>query len=91
MMRWIVILSIIVLVACSIIPGNSPQSETQESISQKIAKGKTTKTEVRAKFGEPALTTAKERGAEEWSYKISGSGNAVKIPGFERFFDSEKN
>ena len=90
-MRWIVILSIIVLVACSIIPGNSPQSETQESISQKIAKGKTTKTEVRAKFGEPALTTAKERGAEEWSYKMAGSGSAVKIPGFERFFGSEKN
>jgi len=46
------------------------------AILRQIAKGKTTKTEVRAKFGEPALTTAKERGAEEWSYKISGSGNA---------------
>jgi outer membrane protein assembly factor BamE (lipoprotein component of BamABCDE complex) len=90
-MRWIAILSAFLLAACSIIAGNSPQSETQESISQKIAKGKTTKAEVKAQFGDPISTTAKERGAEEWSYKMPGSGSAVKIPGFERFFGSEKD
>ena len=88
--RWIAILSAFLLTACSMIAGNSPQSETQESINQKIAKGKTTKAEVKAKFGEPVSTTPKERGTEEWSYKMSGSGNAVKIPGLERFFGTEK-
>lgn len=90
-MRWIAILSVAVLAACSMLAGNSPQSETQESISQKIAKGKTTKAEMKATFGEPASTTPRERGAEEWSYKMPGSGNAVKIPGFERFFGTEKD
>jgi outer membrane protein assembly factor BamE (lipoprotein component of BamABCDE complex) len=90
-MRWIAILSAFLLTACSMIAGNSPQSETQESINQKIAKGKTTKAEVKAKFGEPVSTTPKERGTEEWSYKMSGSGNAVKIPGLERFFGTEKD
>jgi outer membrane protein assembly factor BamE (lipoprotein component of BamABCDE complex) len=90
-MRWIAILGAFLLAACSMIAGDSPQGETQESINQKIAKGKTTKAEVKAKFGEPVSTAPKERGAEEWSYKMSGSGNAVKIPGFERFFGTDKD
>jgi hypothetical protein len=60
-MRWIVILSAFVLAACSTVSENSPQSETQESINQKI-KGKTTKAEVKATFGEPSSATSKERG-----------------------------
>jgi len=85
-MRWIVILSAFVLAACSTVSENSPQSETQESINQKIAKGKTTKAEVKATFGEPSSTTGKERGVQEWRYKIASSSSTIKIPGFERFF-----
>ena len=85
-MRWTVILSAFVLVACSTTGENPLQGETQESINQKIAKGKTTKTDVKATFGEPSSTTSKERGGEEWRYRISGSSSSVKIPGFERFF-----
>ena len=85
-MRWITIFSAFVLAACSIVGENSPQRETQESINQKIAKGKTTKNEVKAAFGEPSSTTGTQRGGEEWRYKISGSSSTVKIPGFERFF-----
>ena len=87
-MRWIAILSAFVLAACSMVGENSPQRETQQSINQKIAKGKTTKAEVKATFGEPSSTTSKERGGEEWRYKISSSSSTVKIPGFERFFGS---
>ena len=87
-MRWIVILSAFVLAACSTVSENSPQSETQESINQKIAKGKTTKAEVKATFGEPSSTTSKERGAQEWRYKIASSSSTIIIPGFERFFGS---
>ena len=54
-MRWIAILSAFALAACSTVAENS---ETQESINQKIAKGKTTKAEVKATFGEPSSTTS---------------------------------
>ncbi len=84
-MRWIAILSAFALTACSTV---AEHSETQESINQKIAKGKTTKAEVKATFGEPSSTTIKERGGEEWRYKIASSSSTVKIPGFERFFGS---
>src|SRR5262245_36901010 len=85
-MRRIAILSALVLTACSMV-SESPQRETQESINQKIAKGKTTKAEVKAIFGEPTSTTSKERGVEEWRYKMaSSSTSTVKIPGFEKFF-----
>jgi hypothetical protein len=88
-MRWIAILSALVLAACSAVPENSPQRETRESINQKITKGKTTKADVKSMFGEPVSTTSKERGAEEWRYKMaSSSSSTVKIPGFEKFFDS---
>ena len=72
-MRWIAILSALVLGACSAVPENSPQRETQESISQKITKGKTTKADVKSMFGEPVSATSKERGAEEWHYKMASS------------------
>jgi outer membrane protein assembly factor BamE (lipoprotein component of BamABCDE complex) len=84
-MRWIAILSAFALAACSTVAENS---ETQESINQKIAKGKTTKAEVKATFGEPSSTTSKERGSEEWRYIIASSSSTLKIPGFERFFGS---
>ena len=87
-MRRIAILSALVLAACSAVPENLPQRETQESINQKITKGKTTKAEVKSMFGQPLSTTSKERGAEEWRYNMAGSSSAVKIPGFERFFGS---
>jgi outer membrane protein assembly factor BamE (lipoprotein component of BamABCDE complex) len=90
-MRWMAILIASVLAACSIVGENSPPRETQESINQKITKGKTTKAEVKAAFGEPNSTASKERGVEEWRYNFSGSSAAVKIPGFERFFGSEKD
>jgi len=82
------IFSALVLAACSAVPESSPQPETQESINQKITKGKTTKAEVKLMFGEPVSTTSKERGAEEWRYKMAGSSSTIKIPGFERFFGS---
>jgi outer membrane protein assembly factor BamE (lipoprotein component of BamABCDE complex) len=87
-MRWIAIVSALMLAACSAVPENSPQRETQESINQKITKGKTTKADVKSMFGEPVSTTSKERGAEEWRYKMASSSSAVKIPGFEKFFGS---
>jgi outer membrane protein assembly factor BamE (lipoprotein component of BamABCDE complex) len=87
-MRRIAIVGALVLAACSAVPENSPQRETQESINQKIMKGKTTKAEVRSMFGEPVSTASKERGAEEWRYKMASSSSTIKIPGFERFFGS---
>jgi outer membrane protein assembly factor BamE (lipoprotein component of BamABCDE complex) len=87
-MRWMAIFSAVVLAACSLLGESSPQRETQESINQKIAKGKTTKAEVRATFGEPSSSAGTQRGGEEWRYKISSSSGTVKIPGFERFFGS---
>jgi outer membrane protein assembly factor BamE (lipoprotein component of BamABCDE complex) len=87
-MRWIAILSAFVLAACSMVGENSPQRETQESVNQKITKGKTTKAEVKTLFGEPSSTTSKERGVEEWRYKMSSPASTVKIPGFEKFFSS---
>jgi outer membrane protein assembly factor BamE (lipoprotein component of BamABCDE complex) len=89
--RWIAIVSALALAACSLPMSseNSPQRETQESINQKIAKGKTTKDQVKAAFGEPGSTTTKPNGSEEWSYKMANSETSViKIPGFERFFGS---
>jgi PBP1b-binding outer membrane lipoprotein LpoB len=61
-MRWIAILSALVLAACSAVPENSPPRETQESINQKITKGKTTKADVKSMFGDPVSTTNKRTG-----------------------------
>ena len=88
-MRRMAIFSALVLAACSAVTENSPQRETQESINQKITKGKTTKAEVKLMFGEPVSTTSKERGAEAWRYKMAASSSStIKIPGFEKFFGS---
>jgi len=83
-MRWIAILSALVLAACSMVPENSPPRETKESINQKIGKGKTTKAEVKAMFGEPSSTASKDRGSEEWRYKMPSPPST----GFNKFFSS---
>ena len=91
-MRWIAIYSVFLLTACSIIAGNSPQSETQESIESEDRERKDDENSGKGEFSEspcpPHLNSAV---LEEWSYKMSGSGNAVKIPGLERFFGTEKD
>jgi len=61
-MRWIALLTALVLAGCSAVPENSPQRGTQESISQKITKGKTTKADVKSMFGDAALRS----GAIKW-------------------------
>lgn len=47
------------------------KKETEESISQKITEGKTTRAEVRSMFGSPATTTFTDGGSEIWTYVLA--------------------
>nr|WP_253906992.1 outer membrane protein assembly factor BamE [Brenneria sp. hezel4-2-4] len=60
------------LVSCSSVGNQSLKNETQESVKTKIIKGKTTKQDVLASFGEPDSRSLID-GEEQWSYTMYNS------------------
>lgn len=57
------------LAGCSSVGNQSLKNETQESVKTKIVKGKTTKQDVLASFGEPDSRSLID-GEEQWSYDL---------------------
>ncbi|GAA0473542.1 hypothetical protein [Tatumella punctata] len=61
----------LVLSGCATSGNKSIENETQSSIKQKLAKGVTTKNEVRSYFGDPAGVSFTSEGLEQWQYILS--------------------
>ncbi|EHA6622781.1 hypothetical protein JMB75_004475, partial [Salmonella enterica] len=60
------------LAGCSSVGNQSLKNETQESVKTKIVKGKTTKQDVLASFGEPDSRSLID-GEEQWLYTMYNS------------------
>ncbi len=56
------------LVGCVNSGNQTLKSESQESIKSKLVKGKTTKADVQAQFGDPYSRSTQEDGNEVWTY-----------------------
>jgi len=71
-------MAVAMLTGCA--TGNtSISNESAASIQQKIVKGKTTKADLRAAFGEPSETGVNE-GKEFWAYQMAQSSGKSYIP-----------
>jgi len=76
MMKKIVIaaaLGVTVLAGCASHGIQQLKDESASSVSAKITKGKSTKDDVRAAFGDPTETSFTDSGNELWRYKYSHS------------------
>ncbi len=57
-------------VGCASTGNKVLKNETSQSVAQKIIKGKTTKDQVRAMFGDPMTTSFTDSGNEIWKYEF---------------------
>lgn len=65
-------LSIALLVGCASTAGNDKiMNHSQASVDQIIIPGKTTKSDVKAEFGEPTAITLNDSGSENWTYTFA--------------------
>jgi outer membrane protein assembly factor BamE (lipoprotein component of BamABCDE complex) len=60
-----------VLAGCGSYGNQAIRNETEQTISQKVVKGVTTKTQVKAVLGDPSFTTFTDSGNEQWMYQFS--------------------
>ncbi|HBS1472449.1 TPA: hypothetical protein MAC31_002423, partial [Klebsiella pneumoniae] len=58
----------VVLAGCASGGNKSIEQETQIGVQSKIIKGKTTKQEVKAAYGDPAGVSISSDGKEQWHY-----------------------
>ncbi|WP_310389458.1 hypothetical protein [Roseateles sp.] len=65
------IAAVVVLGACASAGTEALRKESESSVQQKMAVGKTTKAEVRAMFGSPIKTTFTDNGLEVWNFEFS--------------------
>jgi outer membrane protein assembly factor BamE (lipoprotein component of BamABCDE complex) len=63
--------AVITLAGCAGTGNDSLRSETEATVSTKIAEGKTTKDEVRSMFGSPMKTEFTDGGLEVWHYELT--------------------
>jgi outer membrane protein assembly factor BamE (lipoprotein component of BamABCDE complex) len=67
------------LAGCAI--GNSAlDNETQETLEQKLIRGKTTKDQIISQLGQPGQRGASASGQEYWVYSLGKIGGKVFIP-----------
>lgn len=67
----LVLLSVALFSAGCVSQGNKVlKDETSKTVSQKIVKGKTTKDQVRATYGDPLTTSFTDSGNEIWRYEF---------------------
>ncbi|HEY2608749.1 hypothetical protein P0D88_18560 [Paraburkholderia sp. RL18-103-BIB-C] len=71
-MKKIAVLALaLVLAGCAGTGNESLRSESEATVSTKIAEGKTTKQEIRARFGSPQKTEFTDAGLEVWRYEFA--------------------
>jgi len=59
----------ITLLGCATVGNDRIKDHTQETVSQKIISGKTTKSDIKEQFGEPSSISFTDSGNEIWTYK----------------------
>ncbi len=62
---------------CMSVGNDTLAKETEQSVSHKIIKGKTTKQQIRSMFGSPLTTNFTDSGLTIWVYKFTKSKNDV--------------
>ncbi len=67
----ILVISALSLTGCASYGNKVIMNETVETVSQKIVKGKTTKEEIRAMYGDPLKTEFNANGDLMWTYRFS--------------------
>lgn len=65
------LLLVVFAFGCASSGNDSLRKETESSISEKIAEGKTTKEEVRSMFGSPISSSFTDGGLEVWKYVLA--------------------
>lgn len=65
------VLTSLVLTACTSVGNDSIADATNESVSQRLVKGRTTQADVRKAFGDPIKTSFASNGNESWEYEFS--------------------
>ena len=65
------LVSAMLFVGCASSGNQSLKKETESSVNQKIAVGRTSKREVRAHFGSPFQTSFTDGGLEIWTYELA--------------------
>lgn len=72
MKKFMIILASIALFGCASTAGNDRiKDHSQDTISQSIVVGKSTKSDVRKEFGEPTAITLNDSGSENWTYTFA--------------------
>lgn len=64
-------LFVLLLVGCATTGSDSLRLETEETVSNRIKIGTTTKDEIREYFGAPLTTSFTSEGADIWTYELS--------------------
>ena len=66
------------LLGCASTGNETLRTESEASVQNKMVEGKTTKSEVKAKFGSPAKTSFTDGGLEIWTYEFTNvSADAI--------------
>lgn len=86
-LSFLLVLSVLAFTGCSVNSGNGAiQGQSNQKLSQKLIKGKTTEAQVVRMFGQPTDKTFKGNGEPEWIYKHSALHNGfvsyIPIVGF---------
>ncbi len=78
LLSFILVLSLMFLSGCADGMGNSRISnQSNQTLSRKIIKGKTTESQIKQMFGEPEKTTFNGRGDLMWEYKYQHAHDTV--------------
>ncbi len=75
MSRLLLIITALMLIACSDSVNKNFKKSNDQQISTMITEGKTTKQEVKATFGEPTSVDFNKDNREEWIYAYSEASN----------------
>lgn len=70
MLGLLLVISVVTLCSCMSAGNEKLRHETGATIQQKIVEGKTTKAEVKQKFGDPLTTSFTDGGLEIWNYEL---------------------
>ena len=78
-----------VVSGCASVGNKALKKETKETVEQKIVKGKTTKEEIKAMFGDPVSTNFTDSGNLIWHYEfVNTQAKAVNFIPIINLFES---
>jgi hypothetical protein len=66
-----VVTTVVALGGCASAGNQQVRTETMETVGEKVVKGSTTKTQVKALYGEPGSVNLTDGGSEVWHYEYA--------------------